>query len=181
METDPVFVNELRALFRAGATPSALIRRIAERHPDEPQIDRLVRAYFREAFHVPMLRVGREQVAEIVRGAACPALNGNVVHRMVAMRAVWDGAAVDPTTPSACWLDSLTATDDAEMLRTTEADTQSDRTSWWKQIDEEGRRFITRTVASARTLYEQVQVLAALAEQLQQRLNAAEGVEARGR
>ena len=181
METDPLFVKELRALFKSGATPSALVRRVAERHPGEPQIDRLVRAYFREAFHVPMLRVGREQVAEIARGVACPELNRNVVHRMVAIRSEWDKPAPENESLPPCWLDTLTATDESIMLKTIELATIPDLAAAWPHMSEEARRFVTRVIANANTLSEQVQVLAALAEQLQQRLHAAESIEARGR
>lgn len=47
-------VNELRDLFKSGATPSALIRRIAAAHVGESQLDALVRAYFREAFRAAL-------------------------------------------------------------------------------------------------------------------------------
>lgn len=40
---------------QGGGDPSALVQAVAERHAGEPQIDRLLRAYFREAFRVPML------------------------------------------------------------------------------------------------------------------------------
>jgi hypothetical protein len=181
METDPLLVTELRALFKAGTTPSALIRCIAERHPGEPQIDRRVRAYFREAFHIPMLRVGRDLVEEIAHGAACPWLNRNIVHRMIATRSEWDRPAPEKESLPPCWLDTLTATDESIMLKTTEAGTLPDLSSAWPHLSDGAKGFITRVIANANTLYEQVQVLAALAEQLQQRLNAAESVEMRGR
>jgi hypothetical protein len=177
MQTDPLFVNELRVTFKAGATPSALIRCIVERHPGEPEIDRLVRAYFREAFLVPMLQVGREQVALIVQGTGLPALNSSVIHRMVATRNEWDKPAVGDEPPQMCWLDYVTAIDDAEMLRRTEAETRPESVPWWDQLDDDGKRFITRTVANARSLSERIQILTALAEQLQQQLLAANGVE----
>jgi hypothetical protein len=170
MQIDPLFVAELRVTFKAGATPSALVRMIAERHAGEPQIDRLVRAYFREAFCVPMLQIGREQVAEIAQGAGLPALNSRVIHQMVAARGEWDTTA----TEEPCWLDHVTATDEAEMLRKTEAETQQEAVSWWNQLDDEGKRFITRTIANARSLSERVQILAALVEQLQQQVPASE-------
>ena len=180
MQPDPLFVNELRTLFKAGATPSAIVRRIAERYPDEPAIDRLVRAYFREAFHIPMLRIGRETVAEIARGIACPWLNKNVVHRMVATRSEWDTPTPDPGLSPPCWFETLTATDESALLQATEAGTIPELASAWPHMSDNAKQFITRVIANANTLYEQVQVLAALAEQLQQRLHAAEAVEARG-
>ena len=179
MHPDPLFIEELRSLFKAGTTPSALIRRIAERHPDEPALDRLVRAYFREAFSVPMLQIGREQVERIARGGELPSLNGRVVHRMVAARSDWD-VPPDPHGPRpTCWLDSVTATGEAELLKAVELGTRSEAVGGWEHLDDEARRFITRTVANARSLHETVQVLAALAERLQQQLHAAESVPTR--
>jgi hypothetical protein len=180
MAIDPLFVNELRALFKAGATPSSLVRRIAERFPDEPQIDRLVRAYFREAFHIPLLRVGNDLIIEIAQGGACPALNHSLVHRMVATRSDWDKPIPEGETPPASWMDSVTATDESEMSKRIDAGTIPEFAEGWPRLSEEAKRYITRVIANANTLYEQVQVLAVLAEQLQQRLHAAEDVEARG-
>jgi hypothetical protein len=178
MRTDPLLVNELREHFKTGTTPSALVRIIAERHAGEPALDALVRAYFREAFFVPMLQVGREEVEAIAQGSGSPALNGNVIHRMIATRSEWD-KRVPGDAPAQSWLDHVTATEEAEMLRKTEAETRPEALAWWNQLDEEGKRFITRTIANARTLYERVQILTALAEQLQQQVLAATDAEAR--
>lgn len=157
---------------RAGGTPSALVRAVAERHAGEPQIDWLLRAYFREAFRVPMLQIGREGVERIARGCGSPALDAAVIHRMVAARAGWDVLAPGDE-PRACWLDSATATDKAEMLRATEAEMRPDSVPGWDQLGGEGRRFLTRALANARPPYERLRILAALADQLQQQLHAA--------
>ncbi|MCI0700300.1 MAG: hypothetical protein L0241_04380 [Planctomycetia bacterium] len=181
MRTNPLLVNELRALFKSGATPSALIRCIVERHPGEPAIDRVVRAYFREAFLVPMLQIGPEQVAQIAQGIGLPSLNGSVVHRMVATRSEWDKPAVQDETQQTCWLDSLAATDEAELIRKTDPKALPELASSWEQLSEEGKRYITRVFANAQSLSERATVLAALAEQLQQRLLASESMEAHNR
>jgi len=172
MQTDPLLVLELRSLFKAGATPSALIRVIAERHSGEPAIDYIVRLYFREAFLIPMLQIGKEVVEHIAQGGEAAVLNSRVVHRMVAARSEWDKptALNEPT----CWLDSVTATDESAILRTVESQNAAEPPAWWGSLDDEGRRFVSRTVANAQSLYERVQVLAALAEQLQQKIHAAE-------
>ncbi len=181
MQTDALLVTELRALFKGGATPSALIRRIAERHAGEPAIDRVVRAYFREAFLVPMLQIGREQVEGIAQGGDAAALNGRYVHRMVAARGEWDRPAAEEEPQPACWLDAVTATDEAVMLRAVENDTPGEPARWWDRIDEQGQRFVARVIANAQTLSEKVQVLAALAERLQQQIDAGASVTAPNR
>jgi hypothetical protein len=71
------------------------------------------------------------------------------------------------------------ATDEFQLLRNVEAGALPELAGWWNQIDEEGQRFIARTIASAQALSEKVQVLAALAEQLQQQVLAAHSASAR--
>ena len=50
MNTRPEVINELRSLFKEGATPSRLIRHIVERHAGERTFHSLIQAYFHEAF-----------------------------------------------------------------------------------------------------------------------------------
>lgn len=155
-------VGELRARFKAGATPSVLIRHVAVRHPDDPQPDWLVRAYFREAFGVPMLRVGPEQVRQIAAGGRLPSLNATVVPRMIEARPEWD----HPAGPAAdCWLDALpaapTASADPEAL--------PELAGSWGRMDDEAKGYVRRLLGDARALAERVHAVAALAEQLQHR------------
>jgi hypothetical protein len=174
MQTDSRVVDELRSLFKAGATPSALVRRIAELHHGELSLDRLARVYFREAFGVPMLQIGSELVDRIACGEGCAPLTSRVVHQMVAARREWDRPNTPDGPQPACWLDSVTATDDAALLRAVEAGTLPEFASCWEHLDEGAKRFIARTVAGARALHEKVQILAALAERLQEQLHAVE-------
>lgn len=179
MQPDPQLVTELRTQFKLGATPSALVRTIAERYPDESQIDRLVRAYFREAFHIPMLRIGREQVEHIRSGGEAAWLNRRVPHQIIAFRGQWDSASSQDESHVPSWADSLTAKDEFLYFREAQAQAATELGDSWASLDEQQKQFICRTVASAQSLYEQVQVLAALAEQLQQQLHAAEIAQAR--
>jgi hypothetical protein len=175
MRTDPILVKELRTDFKTGATPSALVRVIAERHSGEPELDRLVREYFREAFFVPALRIGPNEVARIVEGTAAPALNTVALYQMVARRSEWDKPA--PGDDPASWLNRVMYTDEAEMVRNTKVEAP-ELLAVWDRIDETARRFITRVIANANSLSERVDVLAALAEQLQQQVLALQNVEA---
>jgi hypothetical protein len=177
MQTDPLLVNELRSAFKAGATPSALVRRIAERYPGAGSIDVVVRAYFREAFCVPMLRIGPEQVAELVNGGGLPVLNGSVLHLMVANRSEWDqpGTGEDQR----CWLAAVRATPAAELLRDFDPKSIPELARAWDQLDEQGKQFIRRAIANAQSLYEESRVAGALAERLQQQVLAGEAVGAR--
>ncbi|MBA4190850.1 MAG: hypothetical protein C0467_22920 [Planctomycetaceae bacterium] len=99
MQVDLAFVDQLRALFRAGASVSAIVRAIAERGAGAARIDTVVRAYFREAFHIPMLLIGPDQVEQIARGDELPVLNDRVAARMTATQAEWDAPNVVDAVP----------------------------------------------------------------------------------
>jgi hypothetical protein len=162
MPVDPLVVRELRAAFDAGATPSALVRRIAARHPGEPRADTLVRDYFREAFGVPMVRVGPEQVAAIAAGGSVPALTVSVLPRMLAGgdRPGWLGPAAERPAP-------------------VEPERIPELAGSWDRMDDTAKEYIRRLLAAAGAAHEQVAVLAALAERLQDQAAATAGRETR--
>ncbi len=164
----PHVVAELRSLFRAGATPSALVRRVAERHAGEPALDALVRSYFREAFFVPSVRVGPEQVRHVAAGGSLPVLNVTVLPRMIETRHEWDDTA------GGSWLDA------AAPARAVEPQSIPELAGCWDRLDGPAREYITRQLASARTAHAHVGALAALAEQLQQQAAGSAGRRAIG-
>jgi len=159
MLVNPLVVIELRLLFKSGATPSALIRRIAERHAGEPMLDALVRAYFREAFHVPMIRVGPEQVKQIAEGCGLAILNVTVLPRMTQARREWD----TEVESAGCWMNTTTTDEAAPELIPELAGS-------WDRMDDEAKQFIRRIIANARSSHENANALAALAERLQQQV-----------
>lgn len=156
-------VRELRSLFKGGATPSALIRRIADRHSDDPHIDVLVRDYFREAFQVPMLRIGPEQVAAIAAGASLPVLNTTVVPRMIQTRPEWDDAGE-------CWLDGTAVHDETELVVTADPQHIPELAGSWDRLDDGAKQFIRRIIGNARSAGEKLDALAVLTERLQSKL-----------
>lgn len=168
MTTDLQLVSELRALFKGGATPSVVVRRIAERHEGEAMLDRTVRHYFRVAFGVPMARIGPEMVEAICRGDGVPSLNTSLLHLMIELRPEWDTEPCDGS-----WLETVTATSPATLLGDTELQDLPELAESWDRLDEMAKRYIRRTSANARSLYEQVNALAALAERLQEQVEAA--------
>jgi hypothetical protein len=91
MEPDPEFVAELRDRFKLGATVCTLVRAIAERWPGGTvRIDTFVRAHFREAFRIPMLLIGADQVEQIARGEELAVFNDRIPPRMRAAQLEWD-------------------------------------------------------------------------------------------
>lgn len=99
MQVDLAFVDQLRALFRAGASVSAIVRAIAERGAGAARIDTVVRAYFREAFHIPMLLIGQEQVEQIARGDELPVFNDRIALRMIDNQPAWDKSSKADAVP----------------------------------------------------------------------------------
>jgi hypothetical protein len=92
-------------MFKRGATPSRLVRRIAYRNRGEPQLDRLIRAYFREAFAYPLFRASAS-LLELPDGElAFAAITADVVHQIVLRRSEWDSSPESP-----CWMDCLSVT-----------------------------------------------------------------------
>ena len=174
MLVNPLVVTELRSLFKSGATPSLLIRRIADHHGSEPKIDLLVRAYFREAFHVPMLRVGLDQISQIAAGGSLSILNVSVVHRMIQTRRAWDSRDESSERVDACWLDSVVATEEANLIATTDPKSLPELAGSWDRMDDEAKQFVVRILSGSHLLHEKASALAALAEQLQQQLVEAE-------
>lgn len=80
---------------------SAIIRVVAERWTGAIRIDSFVRAYFREAFHIPMLLIGPEQVEQIARGAELAVFNERVAARVTAAQPEWDKPAATETLQQA--------------------------------------------------------------------------------
>jgi len=167
MSPDPRVIAELRALFKAGATPSRLVRHVVAEHGNGPDTDRLVRAYFREAFGVPMFRASASLLTLPPEQLAFSGVTARCVHEMVEHRAEWDA---DDTTSS--WLDALTATDAGVSFDRVSPERTPELAGVWDQLDESTRNLLRRLFSSNQNLGEQVAILARLAEQLQQQVIA---------
>lgn len=168
MTTDTRFAAELRTLFKGGATPSAVVRRIAERYAGEPRLDAIVRQYFRVTFDVPVARIGPEMVEAILDGDGVPALNRSLLHRMIEARPAWD-AEVER---SESWMDGLTATSPVSLVANADPQTIPQLAGSWDRMDDGAKAYICRILGNSDELYEQVNALAVLAERLQQQITA---------
>lgn len=161
MPVDPLLVRELRAAFHAGATPAALVRRIAAHHPAGPRIDAVVRDYFREAFGVPMIRIGPDQVATLAAGGNVPGLTASVLPRVLA------GA------PRPDWLPT------SERPVAVEPERIPELAGSWDRMDDAAKDYVRRLLAAAGAAHEQVATLAALADRLQEQAAVTAGRETR--
>ena len=170
MSLDLCVIAELRRLFKAGATPSRLVRHIVAEHGGEPQVDRLVRTYFREAFGIPMFRASASLLTLPAEELPFAGVNAATIHQMVERRAEWDRDA----TPGVTWMDSLVATDAAFLNDQTRPEQFGELAAIWGQLGEPAQTFIKRLVGNAQHLHEKVNVLSRLVEQLQQQVVALE-------
>ena len=172
---DPIVINEMRALFKAGATPTRLMRHILAHH--EPQIlpwtDKLIRAYFREAFRIPMFRLSAGLLAEGQKGLIIAHINRNVIHQMIVNGSEWDKENANAPTGSS-WMDSLTATDESQMVEQSHPELWKELGGSWDKLDDSARKCIKRLIGNFQTQNEKVEILATLAEQLQQQVIALE-------
>ena len=82
MMTNPHVVAELRSLFRQGSTPSRLIGHIVASHPAEPSLPALVNAYFRDAFHIPFVRLAEMPTGNGTTELLYAHLNADLVHEI---------------------------------------------------------------------------------------------------
>src|SRR4051812_45027081 len=110
-------IQELRSMFKEGATPSRLIQQIVARHPEEGNWHGLIQDYFREGFGVPIVRgltPGDDFGSIDLRYAY---LNEDVLHDMVQSRNKWDRELNRSDNGFPTWLDSLVATSALERLQ----------------------------------------------------------------
>jgi hypothetical protein len=164
-------VQELRCMFKEGATPSRLIQHIVARHPDEGNWHGLIQEYFREAFAVQIVRglSPAETYTDIDLRYAY--LNEDVLHEMVQMRSAWDPGPKDGEAEPPSWLDTLVATSAIDRLQEgKQLAPPPDFSEAWKQLSENDRAGIIRVNSSYRGRTEMVHILARLVECLQQKL-----------
>jgi hypothetical protein len=170
MSVRPEVQEELRLLFRQGATPSRLIQLIAERHRGEQSLHGLIQIYFLETFGVPIVR-GLNPLDDYESiGLKYAFLNDDVLHWMIEARTTWDQSSSEQS-----WLDALTATSIDERLRKAKEQPYSELSRNWDKLDDKERFVIQRLIAGLNGRSEQVRILARLAERLQQRVNELEG------
>jgi hypothetical protein len=156
-------------LFRQGATPSRLIQLIAARHRGENSLHGLIQLYFLETFGVPIVRNLNPLDDYQSIGLKYAFLNDDVLHWMIEFRSTWDQGSSEPS-----WLDSLTATSIDDRLRSAKQHVPVGLEKSWDKLDEKERFVIQRLVSTSNGHYEQVRILARLAERLQQRINELE-------
>jgi hypothetical protein len=170
MSTRPEVINELRSLFKDGATPSRLIRHIVERHAGDRTVHALIQGYFHDAFGIPIVR-GLSPIDDYQHADLRYAfLNEHLVHEIIQRRSEWDSGGGVGTSGSGSWLDTLSATDAKQRISAMQSVTLPDLSRCWSQLTPDEQYYITMSMASANGLCETVKALSRLAECLQQKI-----------
>jgi hypothetical protein len=171
MQPLPEVIDELRALFKKGATPSRLIRQIAERHEGETPVHALVQTYFREAFGVEPVRGLNPLDTFQNTDLRYSFLNTQLLYEMIQKKSTWENRG--ESEPES-WLDSLRVIDVREPARQARGALAPELERCWKLLNSDEREFLLTSMASANGLFELVRILALLAESLQQRITELE-------
>jgi hypothetical protein len=171
MRPDPQVIEELRTLFIEGSTPSRLIQHIVARHENEKKLYTLIQLYFREAFLTPLLHVNPEVMLNDPGGLGLAFLNVNLVHQMLLARSEWDKERSSTSLP-ADWLGGFQVRSDADLISDAKPEMIPELGKSWGVLDDDAKRYIQRAFGNAQALHERVLLLARLAEQLQQQVNA---------
>ena len=168
MTSDEIAV-ELRAMFRDGCTVSQLVRRVNESASElpPPRVARLIR----QAFGVGVGGWYLVGYTESFGSGDVPdsKLTWVFLPDILANRAAWD---TDPDRDSV-WFDGLEKSTDTELKEA--ADKSHGVTpEGWAALSQRDRNHVRMIEATRLGLSEDIQLLAALAEQLQRRVNELE-------
>jgi|SRR5579872_1765545 len=177
MSPDPIVISELRALFKCGVTPSRLMRHIIAHHGEQiiPWTNKLIRAYFREAFGIPMFRASADLLAMGSEGLRIAPVSADVLEQMVSKRSEWDEGSKSQSTSEETWMDSVAVTDALKQLKLAQSESSSAYSEVWNHLDDNTKQYLKETISYTRSLALKVAILSTLAEQLQQQVLALEG------
>ncbi len=161
---DQNLVDELRRMFLDGATPSRLMRHIANQHPDDPRLHFLITDYFREAFGIPLVRTvgGREDYSPDRRHAH---FIRELVPEMIQRIGDWNTESVEGS-----WVEGVSVcsvNEHSERLRSVRFE---ELNRVWDTLNDKEKRFIIRKSARIDYGWDAMKCLAKLAERLQQQV-----------
>ncbi len=156
-------VENLRSSLKDGATPSRLIRDILAQWGDSISY-REVQEILREAFQLPIVRLGPS--LSYRKGI----LNQTLLAEIVQNRKRWE--ALIPGPVESFWLDGLQVADPEEVKqRVTAGPYPGLSKESWAALRPDEREALFVQLASGIVLSERVELLARLAERLQQKVD----------
>jgi hypothetical protein len=170
MHYDQTIIGEMRTMLLDGATPSRIVRHVLERTSAEgsPRCRAIVQGYFGEAFNI-LLRGLPADPAQITSAFSNPYMNQHPLHRIIQWGADWV-----PQSQDGSWIDDLEANDPGELNDSVDLNRETELAGVIDDLDDPARTAIKRWIGNINYLYELVQILAALAERLQQKIDGLE-------
>ena len=170
MSVNPLVIEELRAMFREGATPSRLIQHIVTRHGEERNWHGLIQDYFKDAFAVPIVRGLKPLDNYHYEDLRYAFLNQDVLHEIIEKQSGWNSEEANTPPPATGWLHSLSATNAEEAIKKAESAGMPELADYWDRLDSRERLVLCRLIGGFNRRSEMVKILASLAERLQQRI-----------
>jgi hypothetical protein len=170
MIPDPVVIAELRSLFKSGATPSRLMGQIIAHHEQQslPATNKLIRAYFREAFGIPTIRISADLLSQELEGLRIAHASAEVIHQLVLRRSEWDASSEET------WMDSFTIDDATKLPTPAPLESSNQFSEALSHVDDKTRQYLKDLVGYSESLSQKVAILSTLAERLQQQVSRLE-------
>lgn len=168
MTPNPLVVTTLRKMFAAGATPSRLIRYIADYHSSDPRWPQYVKNYFSSAFSIVLLDMENQSPDARLSEKKTSHLNTHVLHELVGRAHLWQGISASDRV----WFDGLAVSpDELTLIDQIKPELHPSLSGSWLLMTQEARDFVRRAMVNSQSYYEKTQILARLVEQLQQQLD----------
>ena len=161
-------VNDIRKLFRSGATPMGLIRYIERTYPDE-HLRRLIQEIFSEAFDVGPIRIPSGKSVSEYSNKTCDILCRSLVYKMVQRHSDWGQKPEEEV-----FWEGLSISDehfDNNHINLTEIPELEDDLD---RLSLKAKKYIQRIIATSDYVFENLQILTRLCERLQRKLDGVE-------
>lgn len=170
-------VRELRDRFRRGATASKLIRIIVELHRGDILNPCVIGDYLEAAFHIPFVRClksGEDYSADHTLRHAV--LNRILLPELVAHFQSGNGFAESQASCQGSWLDGLNSLSPEEAKAAEQAKPDHGISAeGWNALSSADQEAITTMIANSHVVSCRTNILAKLAESLQQQVDELEG------
>ena len=168
-------IQELRQLFKEGATPSRLIRHILASHPEETVSRWMLRDYLEEAFGLTLARGVKSSEDYEHPDLRCAVLNRTLIPEIIQQRKQWDSPPESQMVIEPCWLDGLEVTNPEIAKKAATALPHPGLSeATWANLSPAEQESLHVQMASHRLLLERVLMLATLAERLQHQVEKLE-------
>lgn len=161
---DEKIVNELRQMFLDGATPSQLMHHIATQLGHGPRMHFAIKDYLSAAFGIKFLRniLLGEDYSPNTRHAH---FNRDIAPEIAQKANEWSSVSLDGS-----WLEGITIKPLTEHIERVKSVEIPELKRIWANFNDEEKQFIVRKIATKDYSWEVINLLASMAERLQQKI-----------